>query len=650
MKWWEKNYFCCLYPFKMKILYLGLLLFLCNVSIAQKPEYAAALIAPELKENANSVVRLEDREMQIVSQRSMKWVTRKVVTILNSQGLDDMDLYESYDKNHRINKIEARFYNAAGDEIKVVKRKDFKDVSVGDGFSVFNDNRAMYAEYTPVGYPFTVVFESEITTSNTAFIPRWLPLDGYYISTEKKRLHITYPADLGFSFRENNMNATGITKVVGNGEITFEASALHAMKNEQYSPSFDKWAPVAYFRLDKFNLEGVDGQAQNWEEFGKWMYGSLLTGTDELPLETQNKIRELVGNEKDIREITRIVYNYVQQKTRYVSIQVGIGGFKPMLAKDVDKLGYGDCKALSNYTRALLEAVNVPSYYTIVFAGKDRKGLIRDFTSMQGNHAILAVPDKGDLIWLECTSQVQPFGFQGTFTDDRDVLIVKPEGGQIVHTRKFLNDENSQLTKGEYAISSEGNLSGKLHMALTGSQYDDTFEHERMSPIDRDDYFKRYFDNINNLKIGNVKFENDRKAIAFKQELELSAANYASNTGGKLMFVLNAYNASGNTPKRYRKRENPFEVARGYYDADDITIALPADYQVEAIPSDFELKGKFGEYSTKVTQNPDHTLTYKRTLLIKDGTYTTAEYEDYRNFREQIAKNDNAKVVLSKKS
>jgi hypothetical protein len=36
-----------------------------------------------------------------------------------------------------------------------------------------------------------------------------------------------------------------------------------------------------------------------------------------------------------------------------------------MLAKDVDKLGYGDCKVLMNYTRVLLKSICIDAYYTI---------------------------------------------------------------------------------------------------------------------------------------------------------------------------------------------------------------------------------------------------------------------------------------------
>jgi hypothetical protein len=76
----------------------------------------------------------------------------------------------------------------------------------------------------------------------------------------------------------------------------------------------------------------------------------------------------------------KLIYDYVQQKSRYVSIQVGIGG-KPMDASDVDRLGYGDCKGLTNYTKVLRQ---VPSYNTILYGDSYKKDIESDLCLCKG--------------------------------------------------------------------------------------------------------------------------------------------------------------------------------------------------------------------------------------------------------------------------
>ncbi|MDR6966337.1 hypothetical protein J2X31_000330 [Flavobacterium arsenatis] len=634
----------------MRSLCFLLLVLIPTTFFSQETNYAVANIPAELKENANAVVRLSHLDVTIVSQRSMLIIEKKVVTILNEHGVDDIVAFEYYDKSRKIKKIEAKILDSFGKELKTIKKKDFKDRSVGDGFSVFNDNRMLYLDYTPINYPFTVIFESEIETSNTAFLPIWLAFEDYYVSTQNKILNITYPVDLGFHKKESNFSEKyAIQKKESDGKLTYTVNNIHAMKGEESSPDISKVVPMVYMKLERFNLEGVDGQARTWEEFGKWYYESILKGTDQLSVETQNKIKAIVGKENNPIEIAKIVYNYVQERTRYVSIQVGIGGFKPMNANDVDRLGYGDCKALTNYTKALLNVVGVQSYYTIVNAGPSRRDIQHDFVSVQGNHVILAIPNKEELIWLECTSQVQPFGFQGTFTDDRNVLLIKPEGGQIVKTKAFLERVNSQTTTGSYSISDIGDLTGSLSMLSKGSQYDYSFTNERLSKADTDLHYKKHFSNINNLKLQKTSFKNDKKDIQFTEDIELSAVGYASISANRMLFVLNAFNINSNTPKRYRNRENPFQINRGFYDSDEVKIILPEGYNIEAIPQDAEIKNKYGEYKTQIIKENENTLIYKRFLLIKDGFYESKEYDEYRLFREQIVKNDNAKIVLNKK-
>ena len=130
-------------------------------------------------------------------------------------------------------------------------------------------------------------------------------------------------------------------------------------------------------------------------------------------------------------------YEYVQSKTRYVSIQEGIGGLQPFPASIVDKYGYGDCKALSNYTVALLQEVGVKSFYTKIRAGEGEPDLLLDFPAQQTNHVVVAIPNDKDTIWLECTSQTNPFGYTGSFTGDRYALMITEEGGKIARTPSF---------------------------------------------------------------------------------------------------------------------------------------------------------------------------------------------------------------------
>ena len=83
-------------------------------------------------------------------------------------------------------------------------------------------------------------------------------------------------------------------------------------------------------------------------------------------------------------------------------------------------------------------------------------------------------------------------------------------------------------------------------------------------------------------------------------------------------------------------------------DGDEIEISLPSGFSIEFLPSNFELKTKFGEYKTEIIKKDDNNLIYKRTIFLKKGLYSNKEYDEYRLFIEQISRNDNAKIILTK--
>lgn len=625
-----------------------LFLFFTSLIFAQKTEYNFLSIADSLKENANAVIRLNQIDIHISSQRNMNVITKRVVTVLNEKGLDAIDAVESYDKRTTIKNIEAAVYDASGKEIKKIKRKDFKDQSAVGGGTLFSDNRYLYLDYTPIQYPFTIVFDSEIETSTTAFIPEWYPLNSYFVSVEKNILNVKYPDNLGFKKMEFNFSNFNIEKTLDTStNLSYTSTNILAQKQEDYSPVVNTIFPKLMMGLELFHLEGVDGNAKTWKEFGQWYSDKILLGTTDLPDETKMKVKALVGDEKDPIKKAKLIYNFVQQKVRYISIQVGIGGWKPMLASDVDRLGYGDCKALTNYTKALLDVVNVPSYYTILYGDRKKLNIQSEFVSMQGNHVILSIPNGDNYTWLECTSQDDPFGYQGIFTDDRKVLVIKPEGGEIVRTKVYEDNGNTQISKGSYTLTANGDFSGKITLVSEGSQYSQKVSIENLQPTEKEAHYKDYWGHINNLKINKISFSNDKEKISLTENIAVEAVNYGSLTSNKLIFIVNAFNKTNAYVKRIRNRKNPLEIQRGYLDQDEVSVILPVGFSVEYIPDNYELSSKFGNYKTEIVKKDTSNLVYKRTLLINKGLYANKEYDEYRLFIEQISKNDNAKIILT---
>jgi Domain of Unknown Function with PDB structure (DUF3857)/Transglutaminase-like superfamily len=627
------------------ILRITVVLFaLFGLQAAAQESYNAITIPKELTENANAVVRYERIDINIPSRKEMRYTIKRVVTILNEHGNNFIGADVYHDKSKTIRSIEALIFDKFGQQIKRLKRKDFKDQSTSG--NDITDDRILYLDYTPVAYPYTVVFTCETVSENTAFIPQWSPVEGVFCSTEKEEINLTVEPSLGFKLKEYNFGEVVLQKSQGAGTYTFSAENIPAYRAEDYSPSLSSIRPYIIFGLEKFHLEGVDGEAKTWEAFGAW-YSNLISGTDELPAETVAKVKAMVGTETDPLKKAKIIYKYVQGKTRYVSIQLGIGGWKPMPAKDVDRLGYGDCKALSNYTRALLKAVGVPSYCVLIYAQNERD-INPDFVSMQGNHMILAIPDKDKLVWLECTSQSIPFGFQGNFTDNRLALVVKPEGGEIVRTHVYDAPGNAQVCTASYTISPEGALKGSLKRISSGLQYDDKYNWATASRDDLDKKYKNILSNINSLKLSKTELTNNYDDKLLTEDVAFEAPGYATTAGGRLMFAVNALNQDSSVPQRYRSRKLPLAIATGYYDEDAVTIALPAGFAMEAMPANVTITDTYGEYKAEYTLVNPTELRFKRTLLIKQGTYQKEDYDKYREFREKIARNDNAKVVLVK--
>jgi hypothetical protein len=635
---------------KKTILLNGIfLLFLFFKAAGQNLEYTALTIPPSLKENANAVIRNSSIDINIEEVAKMVVRKRKVVTVLNKLGNTDAGIYESYDNDTKITDLSATIYDALGNEIKEFKERDFLDISAVSGGTLYSDARVKKVDYTPISYPYTLVFESEYKTSTTGFIPQWFPVNGYHVSVQKSSYHIENPS--GIPFRKHEINCENYYIKTSNSayELNYVLENENALKYENSSISYREILPKVIVALDQFYLKGVYGEYSNWNEFGKWMNDKLLFGRDLLTSSTKLKVQELVKGVSSPMEKAKIVYKFMQDKTRYISVQVGIGGWEPIAANQVDKVGYGDCKGLSNYMKALLDAAEVTSYYTIVYAG-EKRDIDKEFSSIQGNHIILNLPNNGNDVWLECTSQTMPFGFLGDFTEDRNVLVITPEGGIIKRTPAYKNENNLQVTKATIRFDAKGNVKAALKRTSEGIQYDDKFGYETLS---QEELVKNYKSNVwsynNNLEVVEVSIKNNKDSIKLTEKLSLEIADFAMLNNNEFLFRVNVFNAIDQVPKRYRDRKLPLQIVTGYKDVEEYTIKIPAEYSMGNLLEPEELTTKFGSYKRSLLKVDESTLLYKRTFIILAGEHPKGAYKNYRNFRRTTTRLENQRIALVKK-
>lgn len=630
-------------PFQKKLLFLFVLSLSLHIQSQSESDYISLLLSEDLKSNANAVVRFERKTVEINDFDNMTIKTHRIVTVLNKYGERHLNTVEFYDDNTDIKKIEARVYNEFGEEIRKVRKSDFTDQSAVSGGTLYSDSRVMYFDYNAVSYPYTVEFISEVHHNSTAFVPSWYPIDGFYLAIEYAEFRLINNSSEEVKIKKRLLEEFDIQEV---SEYHFRAKNLKGIKYEAYCPTISEIAPGIKLALKRFNLDGVEGINNDWSEFGTWVQDKLLSEANNLPETAIEEVKKLTEGVEDKLERAKIVYNYMQDRTRYISVQIGIGGWKPMEAEEVDQLGYGDCKGLTNYTKELLQAVDVPSYYTLVYGGKEIRDIDAEFSSAQGNHAILCIENNDENIFLECTSQTAPFGFISGFTDDRDVLIIKPSGGEIVHTKAYSAEESQQITTANAKFDASGNFTADIKIASTGYQYNTHEGIQNESSRNQDLHYKEYWDNINDLSLDAVTFNNDKDNVIFTEQVKVSANRYASKSGTRLILQPNLFNRLSSVPQRYLDRKHNFKIDRALKDVDEYIIEFPMDLKIEAMGEGKSMSTKFGSYEFKLEKLNDNKIKYTRTLILNKGEFAKSEYKSYRDFWKNIVKNDKTKMVL----
>ncbi len=613
-----------------------------------KDDYAIANISPALLKEANVIKRMEEVRCQVVSYNKVRLHRKYALTILNSSGTDFAALYVHYDKLTSVKSIEGRLFDYTGKEIKSLKNKDVEDRSNVSGMSLMEDNRVKVHNFYYKGYPYTVEYEITTEANHTYWLTPWFPQPAVSYAVEKSVMTMTVPSSFGLRYKMFNYGGEpAVTTEKGDKIYTWQVSGLKAVTEEFADPDWPYLTTCVYFSPEEFELEGYKGSMASWNDFGNFQL-QLNKDRDKLPEDVKQRVHQLTAGVSDVREKVRILYEYMQKNTRYISVQLGIGGWQPFDAAYVAKNAYGDCKALSNYMYSLLREAGIKSCYTKIKSGRGGYFFLPDFPSNQFNHIILSVPLGKDTMWLECTSQTMPAGYLGDFTCNRYALLVDEDGGHLVRTPAYGLQENTQIRNIEAVLDEKATLLITSKSGYRGLKQDDY--HYLINNLSKDKVKEVLHEELDfpTYDIREFSYKEDRSSLPeIKEELTIEVSNYATITGKRLFIVPNVMTRTGRKLDAAAERKHDIDLGFAFTDIDTVVVTLPSGYSVESVPKEVDITSIFGKYSSSIKLEGNE-LRYYRKLEHYNGLFPAKDYTELVKFYETMYKTDRARVVLVK--
>ncbi|MBW7674002.1 DUF3857 domain-containing protein [Chryseobacterium chendengshani] len=618
-------------------------------SLYYAQNYPVSEISESLKKNASAVIRNENTVVEINKIDEIVYRNLSAVTILNKDAISYSIPKIYYEKGDVISNVKVTVYDEKGGKLKSYSKSDFSDMAANSQGTFYSDNRVMVLSYTPTSFPYTVEFSYDQKDQNTVFIPDFTPFYSHNISLEKSSFKILNKS--GINLRTKTYDSPfkyAAVDVQDNGnEKLYTYQNVAAIDEAELVPNPQKILPKVSFSLDQFSLVGKKGNITSWKDFGLWYYNNLLTPVSVSTPQIKSEIAAL-NLSGSTEEKVKKIFQYMQSKTRYIFVALGIGGWQPMMPDEVQKKGYGDCKGLTIYMKTLLDEAGIPSYYAIINANSSPVSFDVEFPKMGGNHAILVIPtDKGN-IWLENTSQDIAFNHMSYNTTDRNVLAVKSTGIDIMETPSYTSQQSKEKQILNIQINPDKTISGKGKFSYTGNQYDFNLSYISLSQKDKNEAMKSKFSSLNFENVEMNNFVNNKDLASIDFDLNFKASNYSKMMGDSFIFRAVPIYSTG----FYHTDENrqlPFENRFSYEDDYEIVFQLPANYVIEEMPQNGLVTSDFGTYMITFEKKQDQ-LVVKRTINMKKGIYSKEKYNDYVNFRKKIMNADNSKILISKKS
>ena len=276
--------------------------------------------------------------------------------------------------------------------------------------------------------------------------------------TRRSRYIVDAPADMLLRIKEENLDfGRRTTDVKGRRIYEWTAGEIPKVDPEPFAADSNGImqtvtiaAPIA------------------WADVARW-YAGLARDRYKVSPALDSELARVVAPSRTPEDSLRLLHRWVAQDFRYVSLALGIGGYRPRLPDSVFAAKYGDCKDKATLFIAAAGRLGIHAYPVVLRAGGPvDRGLP---SSAAFNHMIAAVERRPGYTYVDLTADLVPFGMlpmddQGAFG-----LLIHPDGRAeevtIPEDSLAANREVLTLT-GE--VTPDGGLHARVVSSASGSE------------------------------------------------------------------------------------------------------------------------------------------------------------------------------------
>ena len=624
---------------------------------------AAAASAPPYARDVPAVVLHDEGQTTISDDGKIVNVSTFAVRILTRVGRGSAQAVAGYATDTgKVREIRAWLIRPNGQVKRFGKDEtvDFASDS-NDVYNQYRTKRIDARDEADAG----MVFGYQIITEERALFPQTDWSFQGRLPVLMSRYTLTLPS--GWSATGVTFNHPKVQPTVNGTSYTWELRNLPPIEPEVASPEVTSLAPrlaVSYTPAAGGTGSTIMGARSfaSWTDVSRWY--SELSDPQSAPDDAiALKARELTANAKTELDKIRAIGRYVQD-IQYISIQIGVGRFRPHSAAEVFAKRYGDCKDKANLMRAMLRALKIEAYPVLIFSG-DATFVREEWASpSQFNHCIIAVrvSDEtkaptviehavlGRLLIFDATDENTPVGDLPDHEQNSYALIAAGANGALVRMPVTPPEANHLEREAEINLAADGSITANVKERSVGQSA--VGERRLFRGLARPEYAKVVESWITRgatgAKIVKVEPSDNHADGRFALDVDFTAQNYGQLMQDRLLVF---------NPAILSRRESVFltNVSRKHavvleseaY-SESVNVKLPAGFDVDELPDPVKLDTAFGSYSTSYAVK-DGQLQFKRTFKQRAATIPPADYPAVRSFFERIRAAEQSPVVLAKK-